>query len=58
MIVRLHTQEIDEAREMMIERLAVYQKHMRRLPERIVIFRDGVAEVSPSTKYSACTELC
>jgi hypothetical protein len=51
----MHTQEIDEAKDMMVERLLAYQKNMRGLPERIVIFRDGVAEVSICTRYSQVT---
>lgn len=31
-------------KEMMTERLLVYQKHNKRLPERIYIYRDGVSE--------------
>jgi len=30
---------------MMIERLLLYEKKNRKLPERIFVFRDGVSEV-------------
>jgi eukaryotic translation initiation factor 2C len=36
---------IQELRDMMIERLLLYEKRNKRLPERIIIFRDGVSEV-------------
>ena len=31
----------------MIERLQLYQAKNKRLPERILIYRDGVSEVDP-----------
>jgi eukaryotic translation initiation factor 2C len=36
---------IQELREMMIERLLVFEKKNRFLPDRIIVFRDGVSEV-------------
>lgn len=41
-------QMLDELKDMMYERLVSYQKHNRStLPERIIVFRDGVSEVCP-----------
>lgn len=37
---------IQELKEMMIERLLMYQKVSKRLPERVYVYRDGVSEVS------------
>jgi hypothetical protein len=34
---------------MMMERLNTYQEKMGELPRRIIVFRDGVSEVSSST---------
>ena len=31
---------------MMVERLAAYQEKKGKLPQRIIVFRDGVSEVS------------
>jgi hypothetical protein len=36
---------IQELKQMMVERLTLYQKHSRLLPERIYVYRDGVSEV-------------
>jgi len=33
---------------MMVERLLLYEKKNRKLPERIFVFRDGVSEVCSS----------
>lgn len=38
---------LDELKEMMCERLLSYKKHSSTLPERIIVFRDGVSEVCP-----------
>ncbi|EPQ53315.1 argonaute-like protein [Gloeophyllum trabeum ATCC 11539] len=38
------TEMIQELRDMMVERLKLYEKMNRRLPERIIVFRDGVSE--------------
>ncbi|TFK35795.1 argonaute-like protein [Crucibulum laeve] len=35
---------LDELRDMMIERLQVYEKKNRTLPQRIFVYRDGVSE--------------
>ncbi|KAI0313106.1 Piwi-domain-containing protein [Amylostereum chailletii] len=35
---------IAELADMMIERLLAYQKHSKSLPERVLVFRDGVSE--------------
>lgn len=37
---------VTDLAEMMCERLAAYEKKMKKLPERVFIFRDGVSEVS------------
>lgn len=37
---------IHEAKEMMIERLVCYRKKMKKLPDRVLVYRDGVSEVS------------
>jgi eukaryotic translation initiation factor 2C len=36
---------IQELRDMMIERLLLFEKRNKMLPERIIVFRDGVSEV-------------
>lgn len=36
---------LDELRDMLVERLLVYEKKNKALPERIFVFRDGVSEV-------------
>jgi len=36
---------IQELRDMMIERLLLFEKRNKALPERIIVFRDGVSEV-------------
>jgi eukaryotic translation initiation factor 2C len=36
---------LDELRDMMVERLQYFEKKNKFLPERIIIFRDGVSEV-------------
>jgi hypothetical protein len=36
---------IQELKQMVVERLTVYQKHSRRLPDRVYVYRDGVSEV-------------
>jgi eukaryotic translation initiation factor 2C len=35
---------IDRMKDMMVERLRLYHKVNRKLPERVFIFRDGVSE--------------
>jgi eukaryotic translation initiation factor 2C len=35
---------LDELRDMFVERLLLYEKKNRRLPERIFVYRDGVSE--------------
>ena len=35
---------LDELREMFIERLLLYEKKNRSLPDRIFVYRDGVSE--------------
>jgi len=37
---------LDELRDMLVERLLVYEKKNRALPARIIVYRDGVSEVS------------
>lgn len=39
---------LDELRDMMVERLLLYEKKNKILPQRILVFRDGVSEVSES----------
>jgi hypothetical protein len=39
---------LDELRDMLVERLLVYEKKNRALPARIIVYRDGVSEVSSS----------
>jgi len=36
---------LDELRDMMVERLLVYEKKNKVLPQRIFVYRDGVSEV-------------
>ena len=36
---------LDELKDMMYERLVSYKKHSSTLPDRILVFRDGVSEV-------------
>lgn len=38
---------LDELRDMLVERLLFYEKKNRALPARIIVYRDGVSEVSP-----------
>ncbi|KZT18189.1 Piwi-domain-containing protein [Neolentinus lepideus HHB14362 ss-1] len=38
------TEMIQELQDMMIERLKLYEKRNRRLPDRVIVFRDGVSE--------------
>jgi len=38
------TEMIQELKQMMVERLTVYQKQSRRLPDRVYVYRDGVSE--------------
>ena len=37
---------VQELTNMITERLVAYEKKMKSLPERIIVFRDGVSEVS------------
>lgn len=43
---------LDELGDMMVERLQVYEKKNKALPQRIFVFRDGVSEVSLSIPSS------
>ena len=36
---------LDELRDMLVERLLVYEKKNKVLPQRIFVYRDGVSEV-------------
>jgi hypothetical protein len=36
---------ISDLDEMMVERLQLWQKRINMLPERVLMFRDGVSEV-------------
>ncbi len=41
---------VDDLQEMLVELLELYQKNNQdHLPERVLIFRDGVSEVSTTT---------
>lgn len=40
---------LDELVDMLVERLLVYEKKNKVLPERIFVYRDGVSEVRSST---------
>ena len=37
---------VQELTNMITERLVAYEKKMKSLPERVIVFRDGVSEVS------------
>ena len=37
---------VENLTRMTIERLQLYQKKNRRLPDRVIVYRDGVSEVS------------
>lgn len=39
---------VDDLEPMMVERLLAYKAKSKGLPEKIIVFRDGVSEVSPS----------
>lgn len=39
---------LDELRDMLVERLLVYEKKNKALPVRIIVYRDGVSEASLS----------
>lgn len=41
-------QMLDELRDMLVERLLVYETKNKSLPDRILVFRDGVSEVCHS----------
>jgi hypothetical protein len=36
---------VTHLREMLVERLLLYEKKSKKLPERVFVFRDGVSEV-------------
>lgn len=38
-------QMVTHLREMLVERLLLYEKKSKKLPERVFVFRDGVSEV-------------
>ena len=38
---------------MMIERLQLFRKHSKSLPDRVLVFRDGVSEVCVLSYHSA-----
>ena len=42
----LPRQMLDELQDMMVERLLVYEKKNKELPARVIVYRDGVSEVS------------
>jgi hypothetical protein len=42
---------IDDLMEMMLERLRAYKKKSGYLPERVIVYRDGVSEVSQQPFY-------
>jgi hypothetical protein len=46
--ISAHTpiQMITALEDMMFERLQIFQKTNKRLPDRILVYRDGVSEVS------------
>lgn len=37
---------LDELQDMMVERLLVYERKNKVLPARVIVYRDGVSEVS------------
>ena len=39
-------QMLDELTDMLVERLQVYERKNKVLPDRIFVYRDGVSEVS------------
>lgn len=43
-------QMLDELKDMICERLSLYKARNKTLPERILVFRDGVSEVRSLTK--------
>jgi hypothetical protein len=48
-------QMLDELRDMMVERLLMYEKKNKVLPQRILVFRDGVSEVGPFDHFRVRT---
>jgi hypothetical protein len=42
----LGVQMLDELTDMLVERLQVYERKNKVLPDRIFVYRDGVSEVS------------
>src|SRR6266571_4850956 len=49
---KLAKEKLDELRDMMIERLGVYQgRNKGNLPDRIFVYRDGVSEVCFSSFF-------
>jgi hypothetical protein len=47
-------QMLDELRDMLVERLLVYEKKNKVLPQRIFVYRDGVSEVCPRHRVRYC----
>lgn len=45
---------LDELRDMLVERLLLYEKKNKVLPERIFVYRDGVSEVGSSCRTGCC----
>jgi eukaryotic translation initiation factor 2C len=44
-VTLIFLQMLDELRDMLVERLLVYEKKNKVLPQRIFVYRDGVSEV-------------
>jgi len=42
---------IQELKEMMIERLSMYRRQSKCLPDRVFVYRDGVSEVRHPAKF-------
>ena len=45
---------LDELTDMLVERLQVYERKNKVLPDRIFVYRDGVSEVSNPFSFCGC----
>ena len=47
---------VDGLSDMIVERLRVYERKNRVLPERMFVYRDGVSEVCPLCRFASQLE--
>lgn len=46
MIAETSEQMVTNLKDMMLERLEAFRKRSKKYPERVLVYRDGVSEVS------------